>query len=148
MVSFWLFLFAAIFNFYIYKDREIPVILAGVAFIYSFVYGFGSAVFYPLFMTFVRGVTLYHVWNVFAHGFVGLQSLMFLSKTKSPKIISFLFIFSIFFVKDILDIFYGGFLYFVNFNFPYFLKIIVISVIIAFQLIALLLFWRADKRLK
>ena len=148
MVSFWLFFLSALCCFYLYKSRKLPSFLGGLSFIYCCVYGFGSVLFYPLFMFFVRGVTLYHVWNIFAHGFVGLQSLIFIRHVNKFKIFHYLSFGFIFLFKDILDLFYSGFLYFVNFIFPDFLKTIIIFIIGALQIVAFYLLFVSDKRLK
>jgi len=148
MVSFWLFLFAAIITFYLYKGYKIPDFLLGFSFAYCFVYGFGSVIFYPLFMEFVRGLTLYHFWNIFAHGFVGLQSLIFLSVIRERKLDYRIGIFFIFLLKDIMDLFFGGFLYFVKFRFPFALKLGIILVIVLLQIMSICLLSRRCGRLK
>ncbi len=148
MISFWLFLFAAIFTLYLYFKKKIPVFLGHLIFFYSFVYGFGSAIFYILFMIFVRGVTVYHVWNIFAHGFVGLQALLFLYKLKKPRISYILFLGLLFFSKDVFDMFGSSFLYFTEFSFNLTLKLILFLMIFSLQLLAIYLLFRIDKRLK
>ena len=148
MVSFWLFLFAFFFVLYLYLDLEVPELFANLTFIYCFVYGVGSFLFYPLFMIFVRGITSYHIWNVFAHGFVGLQALLFLYTIKKTKS-NYLFILgAIFLIKDFFDLYFGGFLYFVKFDFPPFLKVVLSLIIIGLQLVAFYLLYRKIKRLK
>ncbi len=79
MVSFWLYFLAFIFVLYLYLDLEVPRFFGNLTFIYCFVYGFGAFIFYPLFMLLVNGLSIYHTWNIIAHGFVGLESLLFLS---------------------------------------------------------------------
>ncbi len=148
MVSFWLYLFAFIFVLYLYFKLRIPRFLGSLIFIYCFVYGFGSFIFYPLFMAFVRGITIYHLWNIVAHGFVGLQALLFLYVLEKPRIIQLSAIALIFFVKDLFDWFGSGFLYFLNFQFPYTLKIVLALIAIGLQVAAFYLLLNKTKRLK
>lgn len=148
MVSFWLYLLAFFFVLYLYLDLEVPEFLAGFSFIYCFVYGFGAFLFYPLFIIFVRGLTLYHAWNVVAHGFVGLQSLLFLCAMKKSRFFYFFSFAFIFIIKDFLDWFDGAFLYFVKFDFPYTLKVVLALIIIGLQILAFYLLWKKTKRLK
>ena len=119
IVSFWLFFLAFFFVLFLLLDLRVPEFFAGFAFLYCFVIGFGCVIFYPLFMIFIKGFSWYHLWNVFAHGFVGLQSLLFLNYIKRMKIF-YLFIFGlIFVVKHLFDWFLGGFLYLLKFSFPF-----------------------------
>ncbi len=146
MVSFWLYLFAFLVVLYKYLDKKVPEFLGSLAFVYCFVYGIGSFIFYPLFMFFVRGLTLYHGWNIIAHGFVGLQSLLFLNLIKKPKIFNVFILAGIFILKDLMDLLNNGFLYFAKFSFPYFFKIFLIYLIISLQIVAFCLL--LGKRLK
>ncbi len=124
MVSFWLFLLSLIALLYKYLDLEIPEFLGSLAFIYCFVYGIGSFLFYPLFMGFVKGLTLYHTWNILAHGFVGLQSILFLYIIKKPKGFYLLILGLIFLLIDYVHLFYNGFLYYTEYKFPFFLRLL------------------------
>lgn len=133
MVSVWLYFLAFVFALYMYFRRKVPSFLGGLCFIYSFAYGLGSFIFYPLFMVFVRGISAYHVWNVFAHGFVGLQSFLFLKKARKPDRISFVLLIFVFLLKDFIDLIYGGFLYFVQYSFPFLLEIFLIILIPVLQ---------------
>jgi len=145
-VSFWLYLLAFLVVFYKYLGKKIPEILVGFAFVYCFVYGIGSFIFYPLFMVFVRGLTLYHTWNILAHGFVGLQSLLFLDLIKKPRRFNVFILIGIFTLKNLMDLLNDGFLYFAKFSFPYFFKIFLIYLIISLQIVAFCLL--LGKRLK
>lgn len=148
MVSFWLFLFASFITLYLYLGKKVPQFIGSIGFVYCFVYGFGAALFYILFMTFVRGITIYHVWNIFAHGFVGLQSLLFLRKINKPKFNYLMLTGFVFISKDLLDLFGGGFLYFLEFRFASWLKIVLSLMILSLQVIAFYLLFRIGKRLK
>ncbi len=139
MVSFWLYLFAFFFILYLILDLEIPDFFGSLTFSYCFVYGLGCIMFYSLFMVFVRGFTVYHFFNIFAHGFVGLQSLIFLQSLKKIKINSIYFTGFVFLFKDIIDYFFNGFLYFVKFEFPIFLKLFFAFFIIFLQIASLYL---------
>ena len=145
VVSVWLYLSAFIFSTYLYLDKKIPKFLGGLCFIYSFVYGFGSFIFYPLLMIFVSGFTPYYFWNVFAHGFVGLQSFLFLERVNRPGFVSSLFLIFVFLLKDLADFFYGGFLYFGEYEFPYFFKIFLMAFIVVLQIIGFYLMLKPQK---
>lgn len=136
MVSFWLYLFAAIFLASIIFKIKIPNFLKGLIFIYCFSYGFGSMIFYPLLMSFVKGFSYYHFWNVFAHGFVGLQSLIFLKHIKKPKNFSLITLILIFLAKDLLDLFLGAFLYFTRYEFSLLLKGFIVFITLSLQITA------------
>lgn len=144
-VSFWLYLFAFIFILYIYFNKEIPDFLGGLCFVYTFVYGFGALVFYLLFVAFVREAVVYNIWNIFAHGFVGLQSILFFKKFKKPSHVSLAILILIFLTKNIVDLFYGGFLYFVQFDFSLSFRMFLTLLIICLQVAA---FYLLFKRLK
>ncbi len=130
-VSFWLYLFALVVVLYIYFNKDIPEFFGSLSFVYCFVYGIGSLIFYPLFMIFVRGFTLYHGWNVIAHAYVGLQALLFLPYLKKPRYYYVVILAVMFFIKMLTDLFAGSFLYFVKFNFPLWLVIFIVLVILA-----------------
>lgn len=147
-VSFWLFFLPFLLLLYVYFDKKIPLFLSGLTFVYCFVYGFGSFIFYPLFMIFIKGFSAYHIWNVFAHVFVGLQALLFYFWIKKTKLVYLLIFGLIFLVKDLTDLFLGGFLYFVKFGFSFELKLFLVVMIIILQLVALCLLWKRGKRLK
>ena len=136
MVSFWLYLLAFIFVLYLLFDLKIPEFLSVLVFVYCFVYGVGSFVFFPFFMAFIKGLTLYHTWNIVAHGFVGLQSILFYKYIKKPKTYSIVLLAGMFLLKDFVDLFYGGFLYLVNYDFPFFLMIFFIVLILGLQILA------------
>lgn len=142
MVSVWLYLFAFFGTWYIHNRKNFPVFFGGLIFIFSFVYGFGSLLFYPFFMFFVYGFSLYHFWNIFAHGFVGFQSLLFFRHLGKQKFFSFMPLIFLFLVYDFLGIFYGGFLYFTNFNFPFFFKTFLILVILGLQVLGFYLLYK------
>lgn len=147
IVSAWLYLFAFIFTLYLYYRKEIPKFLGGLCFLFTFVYGIGSFIFYPLFMLFVDGLTLYHTWNIFAHGFVGLQSFLFLKRIRRPGVFSSVLLAAVFVAKDVADFFYDGFLYFVQHDFPYFFKVFLIALILVLQVVGFYLLL-SPKRLK
>ncbi|MBI2148685.1 hypothetical protein HYU23_03315 [Candidatus Woesearchaeota archaeon] len=147
-VSFWLFFFAFLFILYLYLDLKIPLLFGGMSFIYVFVYGIGSFLFYPLYMIFVDGFSSYHTWNIFAHGFVGLQAFLFLYCLNKPKKSHFFALGIIFIFKNYLDLFKDGFLYFLDNNFPFMLKIFLYILIGSLQITAFYLLWKLDKRLK
>ena len=150
MISFWMFFLPAILLVYIFFKRKIPEFLGGLSFLYVFIYGFGSFLFYPLFMIFIRGLTAYHLWNVFAHLFIALQSFLFLKYVKKPRV-NYIFILGvIFLVKFYLDLFQGTFLYFVDNPFPPWLKftLLFIMLILLFLGLYLLSKFSQGKRLK
>ncbi len=142
MVSVWLYLLAFFGTYYIHNKKKFPVFFGGLIFIFSFVYGFGSFLFYPFFMLFVYGFSLYHFWNIFAHGFVGFQSILFFRHLKKQKFFSFLPLIFLFLLYDFLGIFYGGFLYFTNFSFPFFLKTFFILMILGLQVLGFYLLYK------
>ncbi len=142
MVSVWLYLLAFFGTWYIHNRKNFPVFFGGLIFIFSFVYGFGSLLFYPFFMLFVYGFSLYHFWNIFAHGFVGLQSILFFRHLGKQKFFSFIPLIFLFLVYDFLGIFYGGFLYFTDFSFPFFLKTFLIIVILGLQVLGFYLLYK------
>ena len=142
MVSVWLYLLAFFGTFYLHSRREFPIFFGGLIFLFSFVYGLGSLLFYPLFMFFVYGFSLYHFWNIFAHGFVGFQSVLFFRHLKKQKFYSFAPLVFLFLFYDFLGIFYGGFLYFTDFGFPFFLKMFLIFFIVFLQVLAFYLLYK------
>ncbi|GEM_PF-5178117 len=148
MVSFWLYLLAFLFLLYLFLGKKIPLFFGGFAFLYCFVYGFGSFLFYPLFMIFVKGFTWYHFYNIFAHAFVGVQSLFFLSYLRKIKLSFFVVYFLIFFLKDVLDLFFGGFLYFVKYDFSFPLKSLLVFLVLSLQILSFYLLFRQCKNFK
>jgi uncharacterized membrane protein YpjA len=96
-------------------------------------------------MAFVKGLTLYHTWNIAAHGFVGLQSILFYTHIKKPKIASIIALAGLILLKDFVDLFHGGFLYFVNYDFPFFLKGFLILLMSSLQILAFYLLVRKKK---
>lgn len=145
IVSFWLFFLAFIFVLYLYRGREVPRLLGNLTFVYCFVYGFGSIIFYPLMMIFVGGFSLYRTWNIFAHGFVGLQSLLFLVHLRKIRFRWYLGLIGLFLLKDLVDFLNIGFQYFVNFHFPVVLKQFLFLMIMILQAIAFYLAYRQGK---
>ena len=145
MISFWMFFLPAILLLYILLKKRVPEFLGGFTFVYLITYGFGSFIFYPLFMIFIRGLTRYHLWNVFAHLFVALQAFIFLKYIKKPHedyiiIIGFLFL-----IKFYLDLFQGTFLYFVDNVFPLWLKLILILIMFSLLFLSLYLLKKFSK---
>ncbi len=142
IVSVWLYLLAFFGTLYIHNKKNFPAFFGGLIFIFSFVYGFGSLIFYPFFMVFVSGFSVYHFWNIFAHGFVGLQSILFFKHIKKHRFFFFIPLIFLFLLYDLLGVFYGGFLYFADFSFPFFLKTFVIVMILFLQILGFYLLYK------
>lgn len=135
-ISFILYFLMSISLLYIYYDFEIPSFFGAFSFCMNFTYGFASVLFYVLFMVFVDGFSYYHFWNIFAHGFLGLQSLLIVNYLNKIKIWHFLLILLLFLLKDILDLFYGTFDYFVYHEFGI-LKIFIFLIVFSLQIASL-----------
>lgn len=149
IVSFWLYFLAFLLTLFVYLDKDVPEFFGSLAFVYCFVYGIGSFLFYPLFMLFVDGISIYHSWNIIAHGFVGAQAILFFPIIRRPRIHNYVFLFSLFIIKDFMDLFSEGFLYFVKFDFSFYLKLFLIFVILGLQILAFyFLLTKNPKRLK
>ncbi|MBS3175561.1 hypothetical protein J4440_06795 [Candidatus Woesearchaeota archaeon] len=137
-VSFLLYFSMAIFLLYLYFDFKVPKLFGVFTFYINFIYGIGSVLFYIIFMIFIDGFSVYHFWNIFAHGFLGLQAVLILNYVSKLKIWQYLLIFFIFIIKDFMDIFYGTFTYFIEYDFGY-LKYFVIGMILFLQIIGIIL---------
>ena len=141
-ISFILYLSMSLFLFFIYNGMKYNF-LTIFTFYFNFVYGFTSILFYPLFIIFVDGFSYYHFWNIFAHGFLGLQSLLVLRYIKKIKLWEYFVLILIVINKDILDMFYGTLEYFVYYNFGV-LKYFIYAFVIILQVLGIYLLFRKD----
>ena len=134
-VSFVLYLTMFLFLYFVYKGKKVPEFLLIFTFFVNFVYGMASIIFYPVLMIYMIGFDLYHFWNIFAHGFLGLLSLFVLAYLRPVKAWKYLLLFLIIFFKDYLDFFNETFTYFSFYNFGVW-KEFLITLILFLQLMA------------
>lgn len=143
-ISFILYFFMAIILMYIYFDLKIPKLFGALTFCLNFAYGFGSLIFYILFIVYIDGFSIYHFWNIFAHGFLGLQSLLLINYLKKIKILHYFIIGILFLIKDFSDLFLGTFDYFIYHDFGI-LKFIIFGLILILQITSIAFLYKFNK---
>ncbi len=131
-ISFILYLTMFLFLLTVYFNFKTLKFFTVFTFYINFVYGIGSVLFYPLFIIFVKGFSVYHFWNIFAHGFLGLQALFVVYYLKKLELWKYFLLGFIIFIKDLLDLFYGTFDYFTFYDFGI-LKYLVVGLVILLQ---------------
>ena len=143
-ISFILYLSMFLFWVFVYIKKKIPDFLLIFTFYVNFVYGIGSFIFYPLFMIFILGFNYYHFWNIFAHGFLGLQSILIFKYLRKVRLFWYFLLIFIIILKDVSDLYFDTFGYFVDYEFGN-LKFIIIGMVFILQALGLFVLFNYQK---
>lgn len=142
-VSMILYFTMTIFLLYSYYNIKAPRFFAIFTYYINFVYGLGGSVFFIVYMFFTK-FSLWYLWYVPTHLFLGLLSLYILISIKEMKMIDLVLLVSITLLKDFSDIYLGVTSYFLILDKSeiYF----TITLIVVFQLLGLYLLHKKAKQ--